>query len=223
MAKAKVVIDRALKAHGGVARIKAFKEVSTRSSIAIQTPNGNVEGELLMAVRMPDKSRIEMGMLGQRGIQVLNGDKGWTTSGGPVQELTAEQTQAMRAGLKVQVLPLLARLASGTSKVGYVGADVVGSDSVDVVVVVDPDATSKASFSRTTGLLVRLEQEEASMFGEAKLLTARFYTDYRDVNGWMVPFKIERYARGQLLIADSISAYEINKGGSETPFLRPNR
>jgi len=43
------------------------------------------------------------------------------------------------------------------------------------------------------------------------------------VDGLMVPFKIERYARGQLLIADKVSAYEIDKGGPETPFLRPSR
>jgi hypothetical protein len=39
----------------------------------------------------------------------------------------------------------------------------------------------------------------------------------------MVPFKIERYARGQRLIADTVTGYEINKGGPDTPFLRPNR
>src|SRR4029079_17277566 len=140
-AMAKTVVDRALKAHGGVARIKALKDVATRSTIAITTPNGSVEGDLMTSVRLPDKSRIEMSILGQRGVQVLNGDKGWATSGDKVQELNAEQTQAMRAGLKVQVLPRLARLASG-AQVGYVGGDVVNGDSVDVIFVVDPDATS---------------------------------------------------------------------------------
>lgn len=222
-AQAKVVIDRALKAHGGAAKIKALKDVSTRATISVTTPNGSVEGDLLTAVRMPDKSRIEMSMLGQRGVQVLNGDRGWSTSGGQVQELTAEQAQAMRAGLKVQVLPLLSRLASGTATVGYVGPGVVGTDSVDVILVVDADATSKASFSRSTGLLVRLEQEEPAMFGQGKMQMARLYSDYRVVDGLMVPFKIERYARGQRLIADTVSAYEINRGGPDTPFLRPNR
>jgi zinc protease len=222
-AQAKTVIDRALKAHGGAARIRALKDVSTRATIAITTPNGNVEGDLLTSVRMPDKSRIEMSMLGQRGVQVLNGDKGWATSGGQVQDLTAEQAQAMRAGLKVQLLPLLSRLASGKAQVGYAGTDVVNGDSVDVVIVVDPDASSRAAFSRKTGLLVRLEQEEPAMFGEGKVQMARLYSDYKTVDGLLVPFKIERYARGQLLIADKVSAYEIDKGGPDTPFLRPNR
>ena len=221
-AMAKTVVDRALKAHGGVARIKALKDVATRSTIAITTPNGSVEGDLMTSVRLPDKSRIEMSMLGQRGVQVLNGDKGWSTSGDKVQELNAEQTQAMRAGLKVQVLPLLARLASG-AQVGYVGGDVVNGDSVDVIFVVDPDATSRAAFSKKTGLLVRLEQEEPAMFGEGKVQMARLYSDYKPVSGLQVPFRIERYARGQLLIADKVTAYEIDKGGPDTPYLRPNR
>lgn len=222
-ARAKVVIDRALKAHGGAARIRTLKDVSTRARISITTPNGSVEGDLLTAIRMPDKSRIEMSMLGQRGVQVLNGDKGWSTSGGKVQELNAEQAQAMRAGLKVQLLPLLSRLASGSATVGYAGTGMVGPDSVDVILVVDPDATSNAAFSRKTGLLVRLEQEEPAMFGQGKVQMERLYTDYRTVDGWMVPFKIERYAHGQRLIADTVSVYEINKGGPDTPFMRPNR
>ena len=221
--KARVVIERALKAHGGAARIKALKDVTTRSSIAIVSPNGSVQGDLLTAVKLPDKTRIEMSLLGQRGIQVLNGDKGWTTSGGQVTDLTAEQAQGMRAGLKVQVLPLLARLAAHGAQVGWIGTDLVGADSVDVIWVVDPDATTRASFARRTGLLVRLEQEEPAMFGEGKVPMARLYSDYRAVDGLMVPFKIERYARGQRLIADTVGAYELNKGVPDTPFLRPAR
>ena len=222
-ARAKVVIERALKEHGGAARIKALKDVTTRAAISLTTPNGNVDGELLTAVRLPDKTRIEMSMLGQRGVQVLNGEKGWTTRGGQVQDLSAEQTQAMRAGLKVQLLPLLARLAAGGVTVGWTGAAVVSGDSVDVIYVLDSDASAKAAFSRKSGLLVRLEQDEPAMFGQGKVSMSRLYTDYRAVDGFMVPFKIDRYARGQRMIADTISAYEINKGGPETPFLRPAR
>jgi len=222
-AMAKSVIERALKAHGGAARIKMLKDVMTRATISITTPNGSVEGDLLTAVKLPDKTRIEMSMLGQRGVQVLNGEKGWTTSGGQVQDLSAEQAQAMKAGLKVQVLPLLARLAGGAVTVGWTGVEVVSGDSVDVIYVLDSDASAKASFSRKTGLLVRLEQEEPAMFGQGKVPMARLYTDYRAVDGFQVPFKIDRYARGQRMIADTVSAYEINKGGPDTPFLRPAR
>jgi zinc protease len=221
--QARVVIERALRAHGGAVRIKALKDVTTRSSISIASPNGSVEGDLLTAVKLPDKARIEMSLLGQRGVQVVNGDKGWATSGGQVKDLTADETQGMRAGLKVQVLPLLARLAAHGSQVGWVGADVVGADSVDVIWVVDPDATTRASFARGTGLLVRLEQEEPSMFGEGKVPMARLYSDYRAVDGLMVPFKIERFARGQRLIADTVGAYELNRGVPDAPFLRPSR
>ncbi len=222
-ARAKAVLERGLKAHGGAAKLRALKDVSTRAKIEVTTPSGSLEGDLLTSAQLPDKTRIEMSMLGQRGVQVLNGDKGWTTSGGKVQDLTAEQAQAMRAGLKVQVLPLLARLASGTVTTGWTGADVVGTDSVDVLWIVDPDANARASFSRKTGLLVRLEQEEPAMFGQGKVPMARLYSDFRAVDGLMVPFKIERYANGQLLIADTVSAYEINKGGAGSPYLRPTR
>jgi hypothetical protein len=178
---------------------------------------------MLMAIRMPDRTRIEMNMLGQRGVQVLVGDHGYATSGGAIADLSAEQAQSMRAGLKVQVLPLLARLARGDAPIGWYGPDVVNGDSVDVIWIFDPDATSKASFSRKTGLLVRLEQEEPAMFGTSKVPMARLYSDYRLVDGFQVPFKVERFARGERMVVDTLKSYGINRGVADSEFQRPSR
>jgi hypothetical protein len=92
-----------------------------------------------------------------------------------------------------------------------------------VIWVFDPDATSRASFSRKTGLLVRLEQEEPAMFGMGKVQMARVFSDYRAVDGLEVPFKIERYARGERLVVDTLADYAINRGIPESQFLRPSR
>ncbi len=223
LARAKGVIERALKAHGGALRLRALRDVSTHAGVTFTTPNGPLDAQLLMSVRLPDKSRIEMSMLGQRGVQVLNGEHGYATSGGAITDLTAEQAQSMRAGLKVQVLPLLSRLAQPGASVGWYGGDSVNGDSVDVVWVFDPDATSKASFSRRTGLLVRLEQEEPAMFGMGKVQMARVYSNYRAVDGFNVPFKIERFARGERLVVDELADYQINRGIPESLFQRPSR
>jgi hypothetical protein len=176
-----------------------------------------------MSIRLPDRTRLEMNMLGQRGVQVLTGGTGWLTNGGAIVDLSEEQIQAMRAGIKVQVLPLLARLAADGARVGYVGADVVGGDSVDVVQVIDPDAMVQAAFSRKSGLLVRLEQDEPAMFGGGKVHMARLYTDYRAVDGYQVPFKTERLAGGQKVLTDSVTVYEINRGVGDSTFQRPSR
>ena len=61
------------------------------------------------------------------------------------------------------------------------------------------------------------------MFGQGKVPMARLYADYRAVDGIMLPFKTERYARGQRLIADTVSAYEVNHGIADSSFQRPSR
>lgn len=223
LARAHAVVDRAVKAHGGALKLKAVKDVSTLSSVSFTTPNGPLDADLLMTIRMPDRTRIEMNMLGQRGVQVLSGDRGYATSGSAITDLTGEQAQSMRSGLKVQVLPLLSHLARGDVPIGWFGTDVVNGDSVDVIWVFDPDATSKASFSHKTGLLVRLEQEEPAMFGMGKVPMSRLYSDYRAVEGYQVPFKIERYARGERLVVDTLKSYEINRGVADSQFQRPVR
>ena len=221
MTKAQAVLARAMKAHGGAARLKALKDVTSRSSITITTPNGTVDGEINVIVRPPDRTRIEMSMLGQNGVQVLDGDKGWSSSGGQTQELGGEQLQAMKSGVRTQVLPFLARLASGEVQAGWVAEEKVGDQVVDVLQIVDGDAQSRAAFSRTSGLLLRLEQEEPSMFGGGKVPMARLYTDYRAVEGIQVPFRTERLAHGERLIEDRVSSLSINKGVSDSAFQRP--
>jgi zinc protease len=221
--KAEAVLARALKAHGGTARLKGIKDVTSRSTVTLTTPNGTVDGEMNVVIRPPDRTRIEMSMLGQGGIQVLDGEKGWSSSGGQVQDLGGEQLQAMRTGLRTQVLPFLARLAAGGAQVGWVAEEKVGAETVDVLQVVDGDMQTRASFGRASGLLLRLEQEESSMFGGGKVPMARLYTDYRLVDGIQVPFRTERTAHGERLIEDKVSTLAINRGVSDSSFQRPSR
>lgn len=223
VAKAGAVVERALKAHGGAAKLRAVKDVSVRQDIKLATPNGSLEGQMAVSVKLPSKTRVELTMLGQRGVQVLNDQQGWSTSGDKIQDLSAEQVQALRAGIKVQVLPLLARLATGKEQIGYAGEGKVGAEEVDMVQIVDPDATAKASFSKKTGLLLRLEQEESAMFGQGKIPMARLYSDYRTVAGYEVPWRTERYANDQLLIEDKVTAYDVNQGVADSQFQRPSR
>lgn len=223
VARAKEVLARAFTAHGGAARLKAIEDVTTRSKIAIATPNGSVEGEMMIVVRLPDRTRIEMTMLGQSGVQVLNGDKAWASTGGQISDLSGEQTQAMRDGMRTQVLPFLARLAAGGVQAGWTEEDKVGSETVDVLTVLDGESISRAAFGRKSGLLLRLEQEEPAMFGGGKVPMARLYSDYRAVDGFQVPHRTERYARGERLIEDTLSSVTVNRGVTDSSFLRPAR
>jgi hypothetical protein len=222
-AKGQAVVARALEAHGGAAKIKAVKDFSTKAAVQFTTPNGQVDGEMSVTIRLPDRSRIEMGLLGQRGVQVLTGTTGWASNGNQVGDLTAEQLEGLRAGIRIQVPTLLARLASGEPQVGWLREDRVAGEPVDVVQVVDGATLARASFSKKTGLLLRLEQDEPGMFGGGMTPMARLYSDYRPVNGIQVPWKTVRLARDVRILQDAVSSYEINRGVSDSQFTRPAR
>jgi zinc protease len=222
-AKGKVIVDRALEAHGGAAKLKAVSTFATRADIKFTTPNGTLDGEMAMTVRLPDRSRIEMGLLGQRGVQVLNQNSGWASNGGEVTDLNEEQLAALRAGLQVQVLTLLSHLAQGRATAGWLREERIAGETVDVVQIDDAGNLARASFSKKTGLLVRLEQDEPGMFGGGMIPMARLYTDFRPVNGIVVPFKTERLARDVRLLQDAITSYEINRPVPESQFARPPR
>ena len=224
VAKARTVVERALKAHGGLAKVRAVKDVQTQGSFTVLGPQGSVDGQMAMMLKLPDKTRIELAMLGQQGVQVLDGARGWISSGGQVKDMSEDQAHSMRVGLKVQVLTLLRRLSDPESKIGYEGEDRVGDEMVDVLRIMDPDTGPlRVAFSKTTGLLLRLDQEEASPLTGARVQMTRVYSDFRAVNGLQVPFKTARYAGGQRLWEDTLSTVAVNQGLLDSIFRRPTR
>src|SRR5205814_9971207 len=132
-ARARRIVSRALAAHGGAARIRAVRDIVLRDKVVFASAGGAVDGEMAMTIKLPDKSRLELSLLGQRGVQVLNGSAGWTSSGGKIEDLSATQVQSMRVGLEVQVLPLLAHLSDPNVKLGYLGEERVAGAPADVV------------------------------------------------------------------------------------------
>jgi hypothetical protein len=200
-----------------------LEDLASRSAVSVTTPNGTVDGEMAVFVRLPDRTRIEMTMLGQSGVQVLNGEQAWASSGTQVQDLSGEQKQAMQAGIRTQVLPFLQRLATGDARVAWVEQGSVGGEPVDVLQVQAEGALVRASFSQKSGLLVRLEQEEPAMFGGGKVPMARLYSDFREVDGFTVPYRTERLARGTRLIEDKVTSLQVNRGVPDSQFQRPAR
>ncbi|MEO6463648.1 MAG: pitrilysin family protein [Candidatus Eisenbacteria bacterium] len=223
LAKAAPIVARALAAHGGAAKLKAVKDLSSRSAVTVTAPTGPVEGEVAVVVRLPDRTRIEMSMLGQSGVQVLNGRQAWASNGTQVSDLSGEQTQAMQAGIRTQVLPFLQRLARGAAQAAWSEEEAIGGEAVDVLQVADEGTSVRASFGRKTGLLLRLEQEEPAMFGGGKVPMARLYSDFRAVDGFTVPFRTERLARGTRLIEDRMTSFQVNRGVTDSQFQRPAR
>ena len=144
-------------------------------------------------------------------------------NGNQISDLDAEQMASLRDGIQVQVLTLLSHLAQGTATAGWLREDRVAGDPVDVVQVDDAGSLSRASFSKKTGLLVRIEKDEPGMFGGGMVPMARLYSDFRPVNGIVVPFKTERLARDVRLLQDTITSYEINRPVPESQFTRPPR
>ena len=223
VAKAAPIVARALEAHGGAAKLLAVKDLTSRSTVAVTTPNGSVPGEMRVVIAIPDRTRIEMAMLGQSGVQVLNGDQAWSSTGAKVSELSGEQKQAMEAGIRAQVVPFLQRLAAGRNRVAWAEEGTVGDEPVDVLQLLDEGTLVRASFGRRSGYLVRVEQEEPALFGGGRVPMARLYSDFRAVDGIILPFRTERLARGERLIEDTVTSLEVNRGVAASQFQRPAR
>jgi hypothetical protein len=61
------------------------------------------------------------------------------------------------------------------------------------------------------------------MFGGGKVPMARLYSDFREVDGFTVPYRTERLARGTRLIEDKVTSLQVNRGVPDSQFQRPAR
>jgi len=187
-ADARAIIDRAIKAAGGEAKMEKFKAQTWKEKGTFHGEGKPLPYTSVCAMQFPDQFRMEIvGFF----TMVVNGDKGWTKEKGKTAEMNqaqlANQKDSMYGGWVASLQPLKDKaytLSSlGESKIGkpVVGVKVAHKGHSDVFLY----------FDKGTGLLFKMEQTVRPDDPKGKPMKQEmFASDYKDVEGVKVPGKI---------------------------------
>ncbi len=175
--------------------------------------------------RLPQQFRhYEVLQVGNQSLQVLvvvNGDRGWQSSGGAVVAIAPERLKELREEAYAQwlttLLPLKQKAALHVASLPE--AKVNGKPTLGVKVSSKEHAEVRLYFDKKSGLLVRMERTAAEA-GQS-VTREETYRGYKEFNGVKLPTKIIQTVGGKKVREITEASYRFPERIEEATFAKP--
>jgi zinc protease len=212
------LIDRAVRAKGGLALLRGIKTVKSTSVTTFATPEGNRRVSATTYVRYPGQFRMDA--RGPEGLVIQTFDNGavWVADDGGAREAPPAFAGILKAGVQRDIIAML--LALNDNRVRHRrGADVVIAGRAVPSLEVEMTLAGRVTllFDPDTGLL--LSQRYGGAPGDPA--TEETFLDYRDVHGMKVAFRIRVRIDGQPPIERVTQTMDFNVPVDPALFTKP--
>ena len=192
----KMIIERAIEAHGGEALLKRYPASVIKSTGKLQTDSGEFTFNASTRYQLPDRffNRVEMTSkeFSFQIIQLINGDTIEMRLGDEKQKLTPQQKTELRQALFMQevyqLFPLLTKKGL-TLKLLPESPKVEDEETHTIQVAVEGGETFKMRFGKTSGLLVQVERQVLDVMNKPYTKLQSF-VGHKKFNGLVLPSKI---------------------------------
>lgn len=208
--QAQSVIAKYLNAIGGADAIKNIvdKTVIMRGTAMDQTVT------LILKQKYPNKLRQDVKAGGMDQVLIYDGEKAVMKVAGQTIKIEGKQLEQLKLESEMEIL--LNPEASGI-KISYDGSEQAGDNLLHKVKFILPSGLNWiAYFDDKTGLKVKEIKETETQMGLITQIVE--YSDYQDVDGIKIPFKMIQ-SFGPQSIELTISSVKINKGIPDDIFV----
>ncbi len=211
------IIAKSIEARGGEAKLRAVK--SLRFSGKIEVGPGIVV-PTNMVIKRPGMVRMEFTLQGMTAVQAYDGNQGWAIMGKKDAEpMAADDVKDLENEADIDG-PLMDYKAKGNT-VEYLGKDKVGGSDAYKLRVTKKNGIIDTSFIDVdTGLEVKTITKTKIHGIDTEVETT--YSDFRTVDGLVIPFAIETGTVGGTLKQKiTVDKIEINPDVSDADFHMP--
>ncbi len=213
------IIARYVERAGGMARIQAAQSLR-RSGTFIG--GGGFEAKILQENRRPNLVREEFTMQGMTAINAYDGHTGWKIDpfGGKkdAESLSEDEMHGILLDADFDE-PLVNYRAKG-NKVELVGTDQVEGTDVYKLRVTLPNGDVRHYYMDTDSFMpIRMEEKRLIRGAEQEFETT--LGDYKQVNGWFLPFSVESGPKGQDKSTVHYEKIEANVTLADARFAKP--
>lgn len=205
----KEIIDKYVEAIGGK---DAMSAVEDRTTIM----RGNIMGQnvtLIVKQKWPNKLRQEIKAGGMDQLTVFNGEKGVMKAAGQILEISGKELDALKIESNMDLLfdPELFGI-----KLDYEGETVIEEIPAHKIKMTLPSGLRWFQFyDKETGLKLQENKEMQTQMGLIE--TSTYYSDYKEVDGKLYPFKIKQ-SMGPQSFEMTVSSVKINTGMDDSIF-----
>jgi hypothetical protein len=174
--------------------------------------------------KQPGKVKFEAVFQEKKLVQVFDGKDGWAISpmyGGRTVDMGASEKKTMKSMAEME--GRLYNWKKKNYKVNYEGVEDFEGAKLYKIKVVTPDEITETYFINSdTYLVTKVNSKEKAQGIEVE--STKIFSDYRDINGYKVPFKTETLIMGQSA-GDLVITDFVIKSAGEVPdslFLKPD-
>jgi zinc protease len=212
---AKAMLDKAIAAKGGLAKLQGIKTVHSEGTMIVTDINGPVPFKVVANIEYPDRFRIDADMPGGKVAQVYSTGRYWVIDpDGKTNEMPEEGRPAIKASVQRDLIAVLVKAAAGKLVVREVdseeavlaGLEISGTDMAPLTLFIN----------RSNGLIDR-----ARYAGPDGRVEER-YADYRSVDGIQIPFHTVVRRAGMTSIERDVRTIKFNVPLAPGIFEKPS-
>lgn len=226
-AKLQEVVDRAIKAHGGLDNLKKFKASATKQKGKVRVMGQAFDYTSEASLQLPDRFRLEVktNAGGQEFtfIQVINGNKGWMKLADNSQELDKDMLDEAKEQLNAANITQLVCLKDKEYKLSTLGEVKVG-DRPAIGIRVERKGYRDVSlfFDKEKSLLRKMETRgKDPMQGGQEYTSTTLYDDYKKVEGMMVAYKTTVERDGKPFVDGEVTEVTVSEKLDDSVFEKP--
>jgi zinc protease len=218
LAEGRLLLDASLMEAGGRDVMDKLKSFEMKADFLIQ---GGPMGSMTFKIHQssePSRLRIDMSTPFGDMVQVVAGELGWMKNPMGVQSMTPEQVlETLESSVPDNIG--IYRAANGHD-VQYLGMRELEGVEYDLIYVYeDEGGWSKLYLDRVTHKLAAKESRETTDQGPALVKT--FFTDYRKVGGFEIPFSSRSLHNGELFSESTVTELKVNVEFADDLFVEP--
>ena len=225
-AEVKAVLDKAIKALGGEAKLGKVDAYSVKAKGTITFGGNDNEFTTELTAQGLDRYRSEFeGEFGGnkvRGVTVVNGDRGWRKFGDNNMELDVNGVANEKRTIYLQVTPVTILPLKGKGfKLESAPDEKDGARTLAVLKVTAPDGKDfTLAFDKDTGLPARMVARVAGFQGQ-EFTQQTNYSDYKDFDGVKKATKVESRRDGEPFLKREIAEFKVLDKVDPKTFAEP--
>ena len=217
------LVDKSIEAQGGLEALQAIQSLKMTGSAALM----GMDLGLVFYQKRPNKLRVEVDVsaMGMEIVSGYDGETAWTINpmaGGGVQTVTGDEARSLRMQADIDG-PLVGYEAKGTT-LEYVGEEEIRGAAAHKLKVTTADAIEMFIYMDAASyLIIKQEAEGTNPTTGGKTTQNSYLTDYREVSGVLMPYRMEVVFGNNELTQDvTFTTIEVNQELDDALFAKPN-
>ena len=174
--QARALLDKAIAAKGGLAKLQAIKTLRVEGTMTAASIGEPIAFPMVMSIEYPSRFRVDATMAEGKLSQVYADGRFWIEAPDGVKELDPQAAGPIRAIVERDMVQVLVRAGAGRLVVREVDGDMAQAGAIEI----SGDGLTPVTLfvNRDNGLI-----EKARYLDERYGRTEEIYSDYRTVNG----------------------------------------